>query len=492
MTLFNRVVVLAGVLASAACATASAAQQDQAAKPPRARVQGVVWDSTRNAPLAMSVVQMVHPEGLSSPRSTVADSAGRFVFDRVAAGVWVVGVRHPRLDTLALEDVAQRVQVKSRGTAKVRLSVPSGASLSRQVCGAAPQDSTGYLFGRMRRAEGDRRAIAGMVRVEWHDLVVKEGRLSREVISAVAQGSDSGNFVVCGVPVSASTRVQAWSADDSTGAIDVKFPPSGISRLDLFVGQTQYVRQAIDSTVAPGDASPTVVLRTGSGRVIGMVRDRLDQPIRTASASIPGSGQMQRTSATGRFEITGVATGTQLLDVRAIGYEQLRIPIDVFGNDSTVTTFALSRVTTLAKVDVRAFRAAVMGQDMVDFENRRRLGGFGRYFGPDDMIALNPLYIRNILTRVPGVRVVNTGVSGDQVLMRGVMSSAWCTPEIWLDGYRITNDGSIDAVILPQELRAIEVYTRPTGVPVQYVNIELCGTILLWSGPREIPGAKRR
>ena len=480
--------MLAGVLASVVSSHPLEAQQEQATKPPRARVQGTVWDSTRNVPLALSVVQMVSPDGLSPPRSTVTDSAGRFVFDRVMAGVWIVGVRDPRLDTLVLEDVAQRVQVKTRGTAKVRLSVPSGASLSRQVCRAAPADSTGYLFGRMSRAEGDRRLIARMVRVEWLDLVVKEGRLSREVISTVDQASDSGNFVVCEVPVLASTRVQAWSAEDSTDAIDVKFPPSGISRLDLFVGKTQYVRQAIDSAVAPGDSPPTVVLRSGSGRVVGIVQDPLGQPISNASASIPGSGPTKRTSATGRFEITGVATGTQLLDVRAIGFEQLRIPIDIFSNHSTVMPYALSRVTILAKVDVRAFRAAVMGPDMVEFENRRRLGGFGRYFGPEDLIALNPLYLRNIIDRVPGVRVVNTGVSGDQVMMRGTGFSQFCYPEIWLDGFRIANDGSVDSYILPQALRAIEVYSRPTGVPSQYLTTTDCGTIPLWSGPRELPG----
>ena len=76
--------------------------------------------------------------------------------------------------------------------------------------------------------------------------------------------------------------------------------------------------------------------------------------------------------------------------------------------------------------------------------------------------------------------------------MRGLMWNTFCSPDIWLDGFRIANDGSIDSFILPQELRAIEVYSRPIGVPVQYVNTLLCGTILLWSGPRETPVAKQR
>ena len=90
------------------------------------------------------------------------------------------------------------------------------------------------------------------------------------------------------------------------------------------------------------------------------------------------------------------------------------------------------------------------------------------------------------------MRVVNTGVSGDQVMMRGTGLSQFCYPEIWLDGFRIANDGSVDSYILPQALRAIEVYSRPTGVPSQYLTTTDCGTIPLWSGPRELPEVRRR
>lgn len=90
------------------------------------------------------------------------------------------------------------------------------------------------------------------------------------------------------------------------------------------------------------------------------------------------------------------------------------------------------------------------------------------------------------------MRVVNARVSGDQIVMRGTGFTQFCYPEVWLDGFRIANDGSVDSYILPPALRAIEVYSRPTGVPPQYLDTADCGTILLWSGPRELPGVLRR
>ncbi|WP_353267184.1 hypothetical protein, partial [Gemmatimonas sp.] len=92
---------------------------------------------------------------------------------------------------------------------------------------------------------------------------------------------------------------------------------------------------------------------------------------------------------------------------------------------------------------------------------------------------------------VPGVRVVPV-MGGDRILMRGFGLTAYCSPDIWLDGMRLANDGSMDSFISPQWLRAVEVYPRSELAPAQYTGMSGCGVILLWSGSREIPGSVKK
>lgn len=462
----------------------------QNATPQVGRVEGVVWDSTRAAPLGGSMVQLVRPDGQSAPRAVAADSAGRFVVDSLLAGTWVVGVLHKRLDSLALDELVQRVDVRGRGTTRVTVAVPSVAGLSSQLCRAAPEDSTGYLVGRLRSAEGDRAGIVGTVRVEWSELTVVGARLERRIVAAETRSAESGNYLLCGIPANSVARARAWSGTDSTGAIDLEFLASPVGRLDFHVGRTAYVRELLDSA-AVDDTTAVIVLRRGSGRVRGTVVGALGNPIENATVSVVGSGLTQRTDGNGRFDLRGAATGTQLLDVRAVGLEVLRIPVDLFAGDTTSRRLTMSPVRKLATVEVRANRARLMGQDMIDFEARRNRG-VGRFFGPEDLIALDPVRIGSLVQRVPGVKVVQDGMFGDRILMRGSGFSMYCAPDIWLDGFRVVNDGTMDSFIQPQLIRAVEVYTSATSLPPQYVSGNLCGAIVLWSGPRTLPGAQKR
>lgn len=462
----------------------------QATTAARGQVRGTVWDSTRAAPLRRSVVQMVHAEGLAPPRSVVTDSAGRFQLDSVEAGVWIVAAQHSRMDTLAVDELALRVSVVAGGVTRPTLALPSTITLSRQMCRDQYRDSTGYLSGRLRRADGNRDPVPGAVRITWTELALNDGRLERQSVSAVASTSPSGQYLVCGIPATTQAVVQGWNGIDSTGVIDIAFGTAPIGRLDLFVGRTQYVQQTLDST-AVGDSLATTVVRRGEGRVTGVVTDSGSTPIAGAVVAIVGNGQTQRTAQTGRFDLVGVATGTQLLDVRAVGFQPLRIPVNVLENEAPITTFSMSKVMTLSKVEIRAFRAIAMGPDMIDFEHRRKVGT-GRYFGPEDMIALDPLRIATLMERVPGVRVAQNGISGDRILMRGVGFSQYCTPDIWLDGYRVSNDGTMDSFVQPQQIRAVEIYSRAASVPPQFSTVSGCGVVVLWSGPRTPTGAVRR
>lgn len=487
----TRVAVLAGLLVGVAGVRSARAQSAGADVPRTGRLQGTIVDSTRTAPLRGAIVQLVRADGRASPRSTTTDGEGRFAIDSLLPGTWVAGVLHPRLDTLALEELAQRVEVQERGVTRMAMGVPSVFTLSRQLCGTASTDSSGYLIGRVRRADGERDGTAATIRVEWLELSVVDGRLDRQTSYVEAQAAPSGSYRVCGVPLNAATRVRAWSGRDSTGVVDQEFSSSGIVRLDLFLGRTTYVKQLIDSTASPDDSLATIVLRTGSGRLRGIITDALGKPVENVTVTVTGSGQSQRTTTSGAFELSALATGTQQLDARAIGFAPLRVPVDLLDGDTASRTFALATVTKLATVEVRAKRAKLMGQDMIDFEARRKRAA-GRFFGPEDLIAIDPVSLGSLVQRLPGIKVVQNGQYGDRILMGGSGFSQYCSPDIWLDGYKVVNDGTMDSFLQPQLIRAVEVYNRPASVPPQFMSANLCGVIVLWSGPRDVPGVKRK
>ena len=100
------------VLGVAAMVAAAAADSDANAQPAtRARVFGSVFDSVGMKPLAGAVVRLVRTEDPSIGRTAISDVGGRFAYDSVASGVWLVSYFHPTLDSLRLEPALVRLEI---------------------------------------------------------------------------------------------------------------------------------------------------------------------------------------------------------------------------------------------------------------------------------------------------------------------------------------------------------------------------------------------
>jgi hypothetical protein len=65
----------------------------------------------------------------------------------------------------------------------------------------------------------------------------------------------------------------------------------------------------------------------------------------------------------------------------------------------------------------------------------------------------------------------------------GVLGPGTCRPEIYIDGSRISNDPTfpINSLVLTNEVRALEVYTRPATVPTELRTLSGCGVIGIWT-----------
>src|SRR5471030_2798328 len=99
----TRAVLLAAALAAAplpAQSTASAVH-----------VTGTILDSLTNAPLAAASVHFLRADDLGSESiGARTDAAGKFEIS-LAPGRWLVGIEHPRFDSLAIALPARRIEI---------------------------------------------------------------------------------------------------------------------------------------------------------------------------------------------------------------------------------------------------------------------------------------------------------------------------------------------------------------------------------------------
>ena len=120
-----------------------------------------------------------------------------------------------------------------------------------------------------------------------------------------------------------------------------------------------------------------------------------------------------------------------------------------------------------------------------DFE-RRLHSGAGHIIDQKEIAKRQVLLLTDLLRTIPGVRIVPSRYSSEDVLMRGgegVLGPGTCPPDIYIDGARISNDPAfpINSLVLANDLRALEVYARPATVPTELRTLSGCGVIAIWT-----------
>ena len=132
---------------------------------------------------------------------------------------------------------------------------------------------------------------------------------------------------------------------------------------------------------------------------------------------------------------------------------------------------------------------------------KRRQEGFGHFLTRDEIDKRDPLHLTDLLHGMSGVRVTcggqqrgpSQGGPGLQctVTMRAANTMFFrgkCNPSVVLDGVLLQPGGtasgglSLDDLVNPFNIQALEVYPGPEGVPVQYSGyLSPCGAIIIWS-----------
>ena len=435
-------------------------------------VTGVVVDSLTGRPLSGATVQFQRDSSYTVSSATT-DSTGRYRVEGLPAGSYIAGFFHDKLDSLGIGLTPKRVIVDG-ALRRVDFGVPSAKTITASLCPpSAQKDSLGLLVGYVRDAETSF-ALAGNVTVLWFELSIGAGGIRRNRQQIPVKTNDEGWFAFCGLPTDTELMATAVSGALESGAIEVRVPPGGLLLRDFRVSRADStIAMYADSAAGDSTRRQVATLRRGRARVSGVVHTNKGKPVTNAEVGVPGTGVSVRTPESGVFSLAGLPSGTQTVEVRAIGFEPKRVAVDLSREQLTTLDVVLDRpVQTLDVVKVFG-RGQASG--LVAFDRRRR-AGWGRFLTPADIERRHATRVSDLFHAMPGVYVAPNRGFGNVVLIRG------CTPTIYLNGMRLGEEAAqdIDLLASPTELTAVEVYTA-AGRPAEFWG-NSCGSIVLWAG----------
>jgi hypothetical protein len=448
-----------------------------------ARVSGTVHDSTRGWAVPNAVVQLVARQDASTyARTVVTDSLGRYAFDEVPSGEYLLGFHHPVLDSLGIEAGARAIAVQGSAI-EALLAVPSAAHIRSAVCqGVRGTDQPPALVLGYVRDARTRAPLAGAtVSAEWVEYTVRRGQLMPRTTRRTVRSAASGWYALCDVPRDGYVVLAATHEADSTDRVEVRLFSDGLQRRELVVGAS---RTRVD-TVVENDSVAIRLRRVGDMRLRGVVhRAGTRQPLADALVSV-SEGAPVRTNAQGEFVIANAPAGTRLLEVRAVGYYPDRLLVEVV--DGT-PDLSLSLETFTSVLDTVKVLANYQRYSALQEFTERARSGLGRFLTAADIARQAPMFVSDLFRMVPGMFVDGLGFDM-RVTMRGLFSSR-CMPAVYLNGFPFMGGDTLmpplsamdfDSLIRTEELHGIEIYAAGQVPPQFQLGMTGCGTIVLWT-----------
>jgi hypothetical protein len=447
-----------------------------------ASISGIVFDSLAGKPLVDAQVQLVNADSLSAPaRNAATDSLGRYIFAGVAPGRYLLGFMHPMLDSIGVEAKPREVVVGA-DPARVDLAIPSALALRVGICGAAAvADSDALIIGIVRRAS-DRNAVdSAAVTALWVEFVLERGRMTRSTARRAITTQESGWFAICGAPSGGTISLAAARGNDSTEALELEVPAAGFVRRDLYFGSARIALG--DTSAKPADSlslsrSPRL---TGDGRLTGVVVASVGgRPLAGARVGIL-NGPQTRADDNGAWTLTGLPTGTRTLEVRAIAHYPVSMPVDVIEGAAPIRVALLTLKSVLDTVRVTASRGG--SGKLLEFMQRKKSSGSGRFITSEDIASRNPIYTTDLFRSMPGIYLARDQ-NGDEILVQrsNTFSSPTCRVSVYMNGMSLRNMSAndINGYVRPNEVIGIEVYTA-AGAPPQFSEQNGCGSVVIWS-----------
>lgn len=186
------------------------------------------------------------------------------------------------------------------------------------------------------------------------------------------------------------------------------------------------------------------------------------------------------TDASGAFTLVGMEFGTNIIELRRIGYESLTFDMWV---DSTLGPLAITMVPLSVRLrDLTVVTDKPSLNPMFGFDLRRREGN-GHFLTRNEIEDKAPLRFSDVLRGVPGLRVKPDphyfGNTVEAVRTGGFNN---CVPFLFLDGMLMDATVRLDNVVNWRYVEGVEVYVGPAQIPPRFnVTGSACAVIVVWT-----------
>ncbi len=186
---------------------------------------------------------------------------------------------------------------------------------------------------------------------------------------------------------------------------------------------------------------------------------------------------------TGRFLLLITASGRYQLRASRIGYkDSMSRPIYLDRHELLPVELRLStEAIEIAPLTVTA-NTTMFDRDMAGFRRRAREDGFGYFMTPEQLKGMHLPRASSYLARAPGIRI-RYGQGGRALILLS-HAGRTCSPNLVIDGLPYAVDGSlsIDDLLRPDEVHAVEVYGRVEDVPPHFLGFRPnCGAVVVWT-----------
>lgn len=409
-------------------------------------------------------------------RSAITDDRGRFTFAELPAGEYVIALESSLLDSLELALPPATVALSPGEHRDVALAIPSRTTLGSLTCpGVTLPAGVGAIAGRVEDAMDASPLRGATLTVRWSETTVDPATLrATSVDQGVDVRTDSlGRFRVCGVPTDTYLDVRASLDAYHDLLLQVVVAEEvGVARQDLALTRAEH---AVGILATREDTTDLVTPVASVGMLSGIVYGTT-APLARVQLQRHGDSAVVTTDSLGRYRLSNVPLGPQVMEVRRVGYMPRQFSLNVRPGENRATDLHLTPIVALDSIRVVARRTVYR-----EFESRAKLASFGRFLRAEDIERKRPLLTSDLVRQIPGFMVVRTSTSDldvGVVSTRGITSLTGptsCIVNIFIDGVPHQGINWID----PYSIGAMEIYTGTSTAPVQYPSP--CGAILIWT-----------
>jgi hypothetical protein len=443
------------------------------------RLEGRVIDSTRARPLTGTRVVAV---GLDAPATASGaastDSAGKYHIDSLPPGRYAVGFESRLLDSLEINVSPRETVVAPAQTATIDLALPPAAKLRSVLCpGITLPPQTGVIFGHVVDAESENPISDVVVALSWQERDVDRFTLKPVNRERIASASTDANgwYRLCGVPTDTWLSLQLQQMDRTGPVIRTLVDDTlgiAVRHLSFTPSTLRPAPDSVQLVAASGSARDSIAASplTGTAMLSGIVRGTGDTPLSSAEVRVRDASATSTTDGLGRYTLRGLPAGTQVLEVRHVGYGAAELPVELRSGVMTTSDVRLQRIVNLDSIRVVASRTRY--KEFNEFEKKKI---FGVFLGPEEMQWRSRVaYASDVIQLIPGYKIVGEGKNSQVMNGRGYQAFP-CKTNIVVDGLENVPINDIP----PAAIGVIAAYRLGDQGPPEYDHG--CGAIIIWT-----------